>query len=105
MFTFLCVCLCFNVNKRFILSLSPFSVSSRSKLQTCFQWECTAPFQLSPELGLLKPNQECHITVVFQPQEALVYQGHAYCWFGEERDKAQSCCTVLLQGLGIVTSV
>lgn len=74
---------------------------SHSKLETYFQWECMAPFQLSPEQGLLQPNQECYITVVFQPQEALVYQGHASCRFGEESENAQSCCTVLLQGVGM----
>ncbi|TKS67476.1 Cilia- and flagella-associated protein 65 [Collichthys lucidus] len=77
-----------------------FLLRNVSKLQTHFQWDCTAPFQLSPEQGLLKPGQQCHITVVFRPQEALVYQQQAYCWFGEEEDKAESCCTVLLQGLG-----
>ncbi|TMS06489.1 Cilia- and flagella-associated protein 65 [Larimichthys crocea] len=76
-----------------------FLLRNVSKLQTYFQWDCTAPFQLSPEQGLLKPGQQCHITVVFRPQEALVYQQQAYCWFGEEEDKAESCCTVLLQGL------
>lgn len=44
------------------------------------------------------------MTVVFKPQEALVYQGHACCWFGEEMEKAQSSCPVLLQGLGTVRS-
>lgn len=94
------------------MSHSTFSVSAQfsaysssySKLQTCFQWVCEAPFQLSPEQGLLKPNQECHITVVFRPQEALVYQQHTYCKFGEEDNKAESSCTVLLQGLGTITS-
>ncbi|KAE8299504.1 Cilia- and flagella-associated protein 65 [Larimichthys crocea] len=76
-----------------------FLLRNVSKLQTYFQWDCTAPFQLSPEQGLLKPGQQCHITVVFRPQEALVYQQQVYCWFGEEEDKAESCCTVLLQGL------
>ncbi|XP_035860503.1 cilia- and flagella-associated protein 65 isoform X3 [Sander lucioperca] len=80
-------------------SHSTFLLKNVSKLQTCFQWECAAPFQLSPEQGLLKPGQECHITVLFQPQEALVYQQQANCKFGEEGDKAESCCTVLLQGL------
>uniref|UniRef100_A0A3P8SQ41 Si:ch1073-349o24.2 n=1 Tax=Amphiprion percula TaxID=161767 RepID=A0A3P8SQ41_AMPPE len=70
-----------------------------AKLQTSFQFECDTPFQLNPKQGMLKPGQECHITVVFQPQEALVYQQHAYCWFGEEGDKAENCCTVLLQAL------
>lgn len=89
----------------FLLSypLSAYS-SSLSKLQTCFQWVCAAPFQLSPEHGLLNPSQECHITVVFRPQEALVYQQQAYCRFGEEGDKAGSCCTVLLQALGTKTN-
>ncbi|XP_041807029.1 cilia- and flagella-associated protein 65 [Chelmon rostratus] len=80
-------------------SNTTFLLRNVSKLQTCFQWECSAPFQLSPEQGLLKPGQECHITVVFRPQEALVHQQQAYCMFGEEEDKEQSCCTVLLQGL------
>uniref|UniRef100_A0A8C3A3Z7 Si:ch1073-349o24.2 n=1 Tax=Cyclopterus lumpus TaxID=8103 RepID=A0A8C3A3Z7_CYCLU len=69
------------------------------KLQTCFQWKCTAPFQLSPEQGLLKPGQESHITVVFRPQEALVYQQQANCSFGEAGDEEESSCSVLLQGL------
>ncbi|KAK2906267.1 cilia- and flagella-associated protein 65 [Channa argus] len=80
-------------------SHTTFRLRNLSKLHTCFQWVCEAPFQLSPEQGLLKPSQECHITVVFQPQEALVYQQHAYCRFGEDGDKAKSSCTVLLQGL------
>ncbi|XP_070832675.1 LOW QUALITY PROTEIN: cilia- and flagella-associated protein 65 [Chaetodon trifascialis] len=80
-------------------SQTTFLLRNVSKLQTCFQWECSAPFQLSPEQGALKPGQEYHITVVFRPQEALVHQQQAYCRFGEEEDKAQNCCTVLLQGL------
>ncbi|XP_053295148.1 cilia- and flagella-associated protein 65 [Pleuronectes platessa] len=77
-----------------------FPLKNASKLQTSFKWDCGAPFQFSPDQGLLKPGQECHITVVFQPQEALVHRQRAYCRFGEEEDKAESCCTVLLQGLG-----
>ncbi|XP_036966082.1 cilia- and flagella-associated protein 65 isoform X1 [Acanthopagrus latus] len=76
-----------------------FLLRNVSKLQTHFQWECSAPFKLSPEQGLLKPGQECDITVVFHPQEALVYQQQAYCSFGEQEDKGENCCTVLLQGL------
>ncbi|XP_054471804.1 cilia- and flagella-associated protein 65 [Anoplopoma fimbria] len=76
-----------------------FMLKNVSKLKTCFQWMCTAPFQLSPEQGLLRPGYGCHITVSFRPQEALVYQQQAYCRFGEEGDKAESCCSVLLQGL------
>lgn len=91
------------VNKN-CLSFHSFSLTSCSKLQTHFQWECTAPFHLSTAQGLLKPNQECHIMVVFKPQEALVYQGQACCFFGEEKEKAQSSCSVLLQGLGIFKS-
>lgn len=72
-----------------------------SKLQTYFQWEGMMPFHLSPERGLLGPNQECYITVVFQPQEALVYQEHASCSFGKESENAQSSCTVQLQGVGM----
>lgn len=78
--------------------------SSHSKVQTYFKWLCPAPFQLSPELGLLRPGQECHIKVVFQPQEAVVYQQQAHCRFGEDGDKAaESCLSVLLQGLGTTT--
>ncbi|XP_031714488.1 cilia- and flagella-associated protein 65 isoform X2 [Anarrhichthys ocellatus] len=76
-----------------------FLLKNVSKLQTCFQWNNTALFQISPEQGLLKPGQECHITVVFRPQEALVYQQQANCRFGDEGDKAESCCSVLLQGI------
>uniref|UniRef100_A0A672IJI1 Si:ch1073-349o24.2 n=1 Tax=Salarias fasciatus TaxID=181472 RepID=A0A672IJI1_SALFA len=67
-----------------------FELKNASKLHTYYQWECTGAFQLSPEQGLLKPGQECPITVVFRPQEALVYQQLAYCRFGEEADKLES---------------
>ncbi|KAG7241732.1 hypothetical protein INR49_025197 [Caranx melampygus] len=80
-------------------SHTTFQFKNSSKLQTCFKWLCPAPFQLNPEQGLLRPGQECHIKVVFQPQEAMVYQQQAHCWFGEDEDKAEGCCTVLLQGL------
>ncbi|XP_071348758.1 cilia- and flagella-associated protein 65 isoform X2 [Trachinotus anak] len=80
-------------------SHTTFRLKNASKLQTCFQWVCAVPFQLSPEQGLLRPSEECHITVVFRPQEAMVYQQQAYCRFGEEGEMAESCCTVLLQAL------
>ena len=67
-----------------------------SKLQTGFQWEVTTPFQLSPDRGVLGPGQECRVTVVFRPQEALVYQREASCAFG---DDGETTCTVLLQGI------
>ncbi|KAK9537382.1 hypothetical protein VZT92_005007 [Zoarces viviparus] len=79
-------------------SKTNFLLKNVSKLQTCFQWNNTALFQMSPEQGLLKPGQECRITVVFRPPEALVYQQQANCRFGAEGDKAKSCCSVLLQG-------
>lgn len=75
-----------------------------SKLQTLFHWECQPPFQLSPERGLLKPRQNCSITVLFQPQAALVHQELAHCRFGEENNDAKSSCTVLLQGEGVVAN-
>ncbi|XP_069010849.1 cilia- and flagella-associated protein 65 [Embiotoca jacksoni] len=80
-------------------SRTTFPLKNASKLQTCFQWESAAPFQLSPEQGLLKPGQERHITVVFRPQEALVYQQQAYCRFGEDVDMFESCCAVHLQAI------
>ncbi|XP_029315132.1 LOW QUALITY PROTEIN: cilia- and flagella-associated protein 65 [Cottoperca gobio] len=80
-------------------SYTTFLMKNLSKLHTCFQWDCTVPFQLIPEQGLLKAGQECLITVVFRPQEALVYQQQANCRFGEEGDKAESYFNVLLQGL------
>ncbi|KAM4558144.1 cilia- and flagella-associated protein 65 isoform 2-T2 [Odontesthes bonariensis] len=76
-----------------------FLLKNISKLETSFQWDCPAPFQLRPEQGVLKPRQECHITAVFLPQEARVYQQQAHCRFGEEGNEAESCCTVILQGL------
>ncbi|KAF3842925.1 hypothetical protein F7725_001774 [Dissostichus mawsoni] len=83
-------------------SYTTFLLKNVSKLQTWFELDCTEPFQLSPEQGVLKPGQECNIMVEFQPQEALVYQQQVDCRFGEEGDegdKAESCCNVLLQGL------
>ncbi|KAM4731000.1 cilia- and flagella-associated protein 65 [Anableps anableps] len=76
-----------------------FPLKNVSKVQASFKWDCATPFQLSPEQGLLKPGQECLITVDFQPLEAQVYQQQAYCRFGEDGDKADGCCTVLLQGI------
>ncbi|CAB1346896.1 unnamed protein product [Coregonus sp. 'balchen'] len=66
------------------------------KLQTGFQWEVPSPFQLCPESGALEPGQECRVTVLFRPQEALVYQVEASCAFGDE---GENSCTVLLKGL------
>ncbi|XP_029386708.1 cilia- and flagella-associated protein 65 [Echeneis naucrates] len=80
-------------------SHTTFRLKNASKLHTRYEWVCAAPFQLRPEQGLLKPSQECHITVIFRPQEAMVYQQQALCKFGEEGDKAKSYCTVLLQAL------
>ncbi|MEQ2201674.1 hypothetical protein XENOCAPTIV_016217, partial [Xenoophorus captivus] len=70
-----------------------------SKVLLSFKWDCAAPFQLIPEQGLLKPGQECLIAVDFQPLEAQVFQQQAHCRFGEDGDKADRCCTVLLQGI------
>ncbi|XP_056903447.1 cilia- and flagella-associated protein 65 isoform X2 [Takifugu flavidus] len=75
-----------------------FLLRNLSKLETFFQWECKPPFQLHPEKGLLSPRQNCCITVVFQPQAALVHREHAHCWFGEENNEAKRSCTVLLEG-------
>ncbi|XP_061578921.1 cilia- and flagella-associated protein 65 [Cololabis saira] len=80
-------------------SQTDFLLKNVSKLPTAFQWDCAAPFQLSPEAGMLKPGKECHIRVVFQPQTELVYQQQVYCRYGEEGDKTDSCCGVLLKGL------
>lgn len=91
-----------------LLFPSAFSFSHNSvihsKLETFFQWECKPPFQLRPEKGLLNPRQNCRITVVFQPQAALVHRGLAHCWFGEENNEAKSSCTVLLEGEGTVAN-
>ncbi|KAK5609720.1 hypothetical protein CRENBAI_024656 [Crenichthys baileyi] len=70
-----------------------------SKVLLSFKWDSAAPFQLIPEQGLLKPGQECLIAVDFQPLEAQVFQQQAHCRFGEDGDKADRCCTVLLQGI------
>ncbi|XP_046903244.1 cilia- and flagella-associated protein 65 [Hypomesus transpacificus] len=77
-------------------SQSTFLFRNASKLQTGFQWEVTTPFQLSPDRGVLGPGQECRVTVVFRPLEALVYQREASCAFG---DDGETTCTVLLQGM------
>ncbi|XP_019896730.2 cilia- and flagella-associated protein 65 isoform X1 [Esox lucius] len=77
-------------------SQTTFMFRNISKLQTWFQWEVSCPFQLSPERGVLQAHQECQVTVLFRPQEALVYQVEASCVFGEE---GENSCTVLLQGL------
>lgn len=77
-----------------------FSLFPSSKIQMSFKWNSAAPFQLSPEQGRLKPGQQCVITVDFQPLEAQVYQKQVHCTYGEDGNKANSCCTVLLQGIG-----
>ncbi|XP_037542268.1 cilia- and flagella-associated protein 65 [Nematolebias whitei] len=78
-------------------SQTHFLLKNVSRLHASFKWDCAAPFQLRPEQGLLKAGQKCCITVVFQPQEELVYQQQAFCRFGEG-DKADNCSTVLLLG-------
>ncbi|XP_023806814.1 cilia- and flagella-associated protein 65 isoform X2 [Oryzias latipes] len=78
-------------------SQAQFLLKNLSKLQTSFLWDCAAPFRISPARGLLKPEQACSITVVFEPQEALVFQQQAHCKFGEEEAWTDSC-SVLLQG-------
>ncbi|KAM9851178.1 cilia- and flagella-associated protein 65 [Aulostomus maculatus] len=80
-------------------SQTTFQLKNTGFLQTYFQWECPAPFQMSPEQGLLKPLQECDITVIFTPHQVLVHQQLACCMFGKEKEKTDRCCTVLLQGL------
>ncbi|KAJ8004474.1 hypothetical protein DPEC_G00136070 [Dallia pectoralis] len=77
-------------------SQTTFMFRNISKLQTRFQWEVSCPFQMSPDRGVLQAGQECHVTVLFRPQEALVYRLEASCVFGE---KGENSCTVLLQGL------
>ncbi|KAM6934057.1 cilia- and flagella-associated protein 65 [Xenentodon cancila] len=80
-------------------SQTNFLLKNVSQHHTAFQWDCAEPFQLSPEAGVLKPGQERHIRVVFRPQMALVYQQQVYCRYGEEGDKTDSCCGVLVKGL------
>ncbi|XP_061648370.1 LOW QUALITY PROTEIN: cilia- and flagella-associated protein 65 [Phyllopteryx taeniolatus] len=76
-----------------------FLLKNLSKLHTYFHWKCSEPFQVSPEEGVLKPSQEIQLMVLFQPQQALLYNQHAYCSFGEEGQKVDCCATVLLQGV------
>ncbi|XP_052004731.1 cilia- and flagella-associated protein 65 [Xyrauchen texanus] len=77
-------------------SQTSFLFRNSSKLQTGFRWSVDPPFQLSPETGQLKAEEECKITVEFKPLEALVYTAEACCAFG---DDGESICTVLLRGL------
>ncbi|XP_019735479.1 cilia- and flagella-associated protein 65-like [Hippocampus comes] len=78
---------------------APFLLKNLSKLHTYFHWECPEPFQVSPEEGVLKPSQEIQLMVVFQPQQALLYNKLAACRFGEEGEKADCCVAVRLQGV------
>ncbi|XP_054888132.1 cilia- and flagella-associated protein 65 isoform X2 [Poeciliopsis prolifica] len=80
-------------------TLTSFPLKNISKVQMSFKWDSAAPFILSPEQGQLKPGQQCVITVDFQPLEAQVYQQQVQCAYGEDDDDADSCCTVLLQGI------
>lgn len=77
-----------------------FVLKNVSKLKTFFHWESASSFMLTPEQGLLRPGQEQDITVAFQPQEALVYQQLVTCKFGTEANTLESCCSILLEGLG-----
>ncbi|XP_061081714.1 cilia- and flagella-associated protein 65 [Conger conger] len=77
-------------------SQASFLLHNTSKLQTHFLWKVSEPFQLSPETGVLGPGEECHMTVMFRPQGALVFQQAAACVFGEQ---GECQCSVLLQGL------
>ncbi|XP_061142312.1 cilia- and flagella-associated protein 65 [Syngnathus typhle] len=77
-----------------------FLLKNLSKLRTYFSWECPEPFQVSPEEGVLKASQEISLLVLFQPQQALLYNKRAFCRFGEEGDQAECCATLRLQGVG-----
>ncbi|XP_055071936.2 cilia- and flagella-associated protein 65 [Misgurnus anguillicaudatus] len=77
-------------------SQTSFLFRNTSKLQTGFKWSVDPPFQLSPETGRLKPEEECKVTVHFKPKEVIVHQTEARCAFG---DYGESSCTVLLYGL------
>uniref|UniRef100_A0A3B3VS65 Abnormal spindle-like microcephaly-associated protein ASH domain-containing protein n=1 Tax=Poecilia latipinna TaxID=48699 RepID=A0A3B3VS65_9TELE len=81
-------------------TLTSFPLKNISKVHLSFKWDSAAPFQLSPEQGRLKPGQQCVIEVDFQPLEAQVYQQQVHCTYGEDGSKADSCCAVLLQGIG-----
>ncbi|XP_028296374.1 cilia- and flagella-associated protein 65 isoform X2 [Gouania willdenowi] len=80
-------------------SHASFILKNLSIRQTFFQWKSVTPFQLSPEQGLLKPYEECLISVTFLPQEALAYQRQSICWFGDNAERANKRRYVLLQGL------
>ncbi|KAK6315486.1 hypothetical protein J4Q44_G00150150 [Coregonus suidteri] len=73
-----------------------FRNARQATLSIIILWEVPSPFQLCPESGVLEPGQECRVTVLFRPQEALVYQVEASCAFGDE---GENSCTVLLKGL------
>ncbi|KAK7881013.1 hypothetical protein WMY93_030602 [Mugilogobius chulae] len=75
-----------------------YRLKSFSKITTFFHWEYSPPFMLSPDKGHLKPGQELHITVTFNPQEALFHQRLVFCRFGAQPDNLDSCCSLLLQG-------
>ncbi|XP_070400520.1 cilia- and flagella-associated protein 65 isoform X3 [Nothobranchius furzeri] len=78
-------------------SQTEFHIKNARNFQTFFEWDCAEPFHLSPERGLLQPEQECPIRVMFHPQEAQMHQQQACCRFGDEGEKANSV-TVHLQG-------
>uniref|UniRef100_A0A8C6PTV1 Si:ch1073-349o24.2 n=1 Tax=Nothobranchius furzeri TaxID=105023 RepID=A0A8C6PTV1_NOTFU len=80
-------------------SQTEFHIKNARNFQTFFEWDCAEPFHLSPERGLLQPEQECPIRVMFHPQEAQMHQQQACCRFGDEGEKANSV-TVHLQGEG-----
>ncbi|KAJ0070042.1 hypothetical protein NL108_000306, partial [Boleophthalmus pectinirostris] len=75
-----------------------FMFKNVSKLTLFFHWEYSPPFMLSPDEGYLKPGQGLNISVMFQPQEALVHQQHVSCRFGTQADNLEGCSTVLLKG-------
>uniref|UniRef100_A0A8C6VY14 Si:ch1073-349o24.2 n=1 Tax=Nothobranchius furzeri TaxID=105023 RepID=A0A8C6VY14_NOTFU len=84
-------------------SQTEFHIKNARNFQTFFEWDCAEPFHLSPERGLLQPEQECPIRVMFHPQEAQMHQQQACCRFGDEGEKANSV-TVHLQGEAMFTS-
>ncbi|XP_056611820.1 cilia- and flagella-associated protein 65 isoform X1 [Triplophysa dalaica] len=77
-------------------SQTSFVFRNSCKLQTGFRWSVDPPFYFSPETGLLKPGEECKVTLEFKPKEVQVYQAEAHCAFG---DDGENSCTVLLRGL------
>ncbi|KAI8923507.1 hypothetical protein BC831DRAFT_417141 [Entophlyctis helioformis] len=79
-----------------------FVLRNTGELVSCFEWEISKPFSISPKSGSLPPGGCCVVTVEFKPMDASVFTSVAVCLFGDRAqwDKAKVTQAMTVYGIG-----